>query len=278
MSEAENATMSEAVNVQMSDAARVGTSDPGNVLMRVENVGRSFGGFVALAGISAGFERNKVTAVIGPNGAGKSTFFNVLSGVLAPSTGRITFKGQDLTGQKQHRFAHLGIARSYQITNLFPQLTVHENVRVAAQALATRYDIFSHRDRYPLLSAKADAALAEVGLHGKRHRAARDLAHGEQRALEIAIALVANPELLLLDEPTAGMGPEETKEMVALLERLAAERTILLVEHKMKMILGLSDRILVLHHGRLIADGTPAAVQTDPEVRRVYLGQNDGYA
>ena len=149
---------------------------------------------------------------------------------------------------------------------------------MAAQALKTRYDVISHRDRYPELTQKAEAALAEVGLTHRRARRARDLAHGEQRALEIAIALVANPELLLLDEPTAGMGPEETKEMVALIERLAADRTILLVEHKMKMILGLSDRILVLHHGRLIADGTPAAVQADPEVRRVYLGQNDGYA
>ncbi len=247
-------------------------------LMEVTDVGRSFGGFVALAGISASFERNKVTAVIGPNGAGKSTFFNVLSGVLQPSTGSIRFKGQELKGLKQHRFAHLGIARSYQITNLFPELSVEENVRVAAQALKTRYDVFSHRDRYPELVQKADAALAEVGLTHRRARRARDLAHGEQRALEIAIALVADPELLLLDEPTAGMGPEETKEMVALIERLAADRTILLVEHKMKMILGLSDRILVLHHGRLIADGTPAAVQADPEVRRVYLGQNDGYA
>ena len=219
-----------------------------------------------------------MTAVIGPNGAGKSTFFNVLSGVLQPSTGSIRFKGQELKGLKQHRFAHLGIARSYQITNLFPELSVEENVRVAAQALKTRYDVFSHRDRYPELSQKAEAALGEVGLTHRCARRARDLAHGEQRALEIAIALVANPELLLLDEPTAGMGPEETKDMVALIERLAADRTILLVEHKMKMILGLSDRILVLHHGRLIADGTPAAVQADPEVRRVYLGQNDGYA
>lgn len=247
-------------------------------LLSVENVGRSFGGFRALEGVTASFEPNKVTAVIGPNGAGKSTFFNVLSGVLSPSTGRIAFKGMDLTGTPQHRFAHLGIARSYQITNIFPLLSVHENVRVAAQARRSRYNIWTHRDRLQDLHDKADVALEAVGLRGQRDTTAKFLAHGQQRALEIAVALVADPELLLLDEPTAGMGPEETKDMVALIERLAMQRTILIVEHKMKMILGLSDRILVLHHGRLIADGSPQHIQADPEVRRVYLGQSHGYA
>ncbi|HEY0234111.1 MAG TPA: ABC transporter ATP-binding protein [Afipia sp.] len=247
-------------------------------LLSVENIGRSFGGFKALEGITARFEQNKVTAVIGPNGAGKSTFFNVLSGVLIPSTGRIAFKGRDLTGTPQHRFAHLGIARSYQITNIFPLLTVHENVRVAAQALRSRYNIWTNRNGLHDLDEKADAALNAVGLHGRRDAVAKFLAHGQQRALEIAVALVADPELLLLDEPTAGMGPEETKDMVTLIERLAAQRTILLVEHKMKMILGLSDRILVLHHGKMIADGPPQHIQADPEVRRVYLGQSHGYA
>ena len=247
-------------------------------LLAVENVGRRFGGFVALADVTAQFEPGKVTSIIGPNGAGKSTFFNVLSGVLTPSSGSIRFKGMDLVGTRQHRFVHLGIARSYQITNIFPELSVHENVRVAAQAGRSRYNIWTTRNRFRELSERADAALDSVGLAAKRDETAKFLAHGQQRALEIAIALISDPEVLLLDEPTAGMGPEETKEMVALLEKLARERTILLVEHKMKMILGLSDRILVLHHGRLIADGSPRDIQTDPEVRRVYLGQNDGYA
>ncbi|MBR1222409.1 ABC transporter ATP-binding protein [Bradyrhizobium sp. U87765 SZCCT0131] len=247
-------------------------------ILAVDGVGRTFGGFVALEGVTTAFMPGKVTSIIGPNGAGKSTFFNILSGALAPSRGSIHFKGRNLTGTKQHAFVHLGIARSYQITSIFPELSVHENVRVAAQAGRSRYNIWTHRDRLRDLAEKADAALDAVGLSGKRAEAARLLAHGQQRSLEIAIALVSDPEVLLLDEPTAGMGPEETKEMVALLEKLAAERTILLVEHKMKMILGLSDRILVLHHGRLIADGTPRDIQTDAEVRRVYLGQNDGYA
>jgi branched-chain amino acid transport system ATP-binding protein len=247
-------------------------------LLAVENVGRSFGGFLALEGVTADFQPGRVTSIIGPNGAGKSTFFNLLSGVLTPSSGSIRFKGRDLKGTPQHEFVHLGIARSYQITTIFPDLSVHENVRVAAQAGRWRYNIWIDRKKLSDLDAKADRALEAVGLIGKRDATAKFLAHGQQRALEIAIALVSDPEVLLLDEPTAGMGPEETKDMVALLEKLATQRTILLVEHKMKMILGLSDRILVLHHGRLIADGTPHDIQTDPEVRRVYLGQNHGYA
>lgn len=247
-------------------------------LLAVDNVGMKFGGFIALQGVTTEFRPGRVTSIIGPNGAGKSTFFNVLSGVLTPSTGSVRFKGDDLKGTRQHEFVHRGIARSYQITNIFPDLSVHENVRVAAQAGRSRYNIWTNRKKFDELDARADKALESVGLIAKRDETAKFLAHGQQRALEIAIALISDPELLLLDEPTAGMGPEETKEMVALLEKLAAERTILLVEHKMKMILGLSDRILVLHHGQLIADGTPHEIQTDPEVRRVYLGQNHGYA
>jgi branched-chain amino acid transport system ATP-binding protein len=247
-------------------------------LLAVENIGCRFGSFIALEGVTAAFAPNNVTAIIGPNGAGKSTFFNVLSGVLTPSSGAIHFKGEDLTGTPHHRFVHLGIARSYQITNIFPELTVHENVLVAAQAFRARYDVWTNRKKLTDLVERADTALAAVGLSARRDETAKFLPHGQQRALEIAIALVANPELLLLDEPTAGMGPEETKDMVALIEKLAAERTILLVEHKMKMVLGLSDRILVLHHGRLIADGSAQHIQTDAQVRRVYLGQNDGYA
>lgn len=243
-------------------------------LMSVENVGRSFGGFVALAGITAEFERNKVTAVIGPNGAGKSTFFNVLSGVLSPSAGSIRFKGQEMAGLKQHRFAHLGIARSYQITNLFPQLSVEENVRVAAQALKTRYDVFRHRARYPELSQKAEAALSAVGLLHRRARRARDLAHGEQRALEIAIALVADPELLLLDEPTAGMGTEERWRMIDKVRELWEKQriTVVFIEHDMDIVFKIAPEIVVLCYGRILAKGTPDAIRRNQDVIDAYLG------
>lgn len=247
-------------------------------ILSVENVGKRFGGLVALNGVTADFRSGQVTAIIGPNGAGKSTFFNVLSGALKPSSGTMRFRGVDMAGVPQHDYVHRGIARSYQITNIFPYLTVHENVRVAAQAFRSRFNIWTDRRNLTEVFERAMETLASVGLADKAKTPARDLAHGQQRALEIAIALVANPVLLLLDEPTAGMGPEETREMVTLIEKLAADRTILLVEHKMKMILGLSDRVLVLHHGELLAEGTPGEIQANPEVRRVYLGQSDGYA
>lgn len=247
-------------------------------ILSASDIGKQFGGLVALKGITAEFRERQVTAIIGPNGAGKSTFFNILSGALTPSSGTIRFRGDDMTGVPQHAFVHRGIARSYQITNIFPYLTVHENVRIAAQAFCSRFNIWTDRATLTELSDRAMETLSSIRLADQARTLARNLSHGQQRALEIAISLVADPVLLLLDEPTAGMGPEETLEMVRLIEKLAADRTILLVEHKMKMILGLSDRVLVLHHGELLAEGTPNEIQANPEVRRVYLGQSDGYA
>ncbi|MEH2512923.1 branched-chain amino acid transport system ATP-binding protein [Nitrobacteraceae bacterium AZCC 1564] len=245
------------------------------VILRTNGVSKSFGKFKALTNISAEFHRGAITSIIGPNGAGKSTYFNVLSGAFPPSSGKVEFEGRDVTNVPQHKFAHMGIAKSFQITNVFPFLTTHENVRVGLQAFVSRFDIWRPRAKLPGLAEKADELLALVGLWDRRERLAKELAHGEQRALEIGMALAANPRLLLLDEPTAGMSPEETRVMMDLIVKLAKERTVILVEHKMKLVMGISDRILVLHHGELLAQGTPAEVRQNDQVKRVYLGQRE---
>jgi branched-chain amino acid transport system ATP-binding protein len=247
----------------------------GDVILRTERVGKNFGKFVALKDITAEFRRGAITSIIGPNGAGKSTYFNLLSGAFSPSGGRVEFEGRDVTGMPQHRFARMGVAKSFQITNVFPQLSTHENIRVAAQARVARFDIWRPRSRLTELDAEAEAILDRVGLWGRRERLAGTLAHGEQRALEIGMALASRPRLLLLDEPTAGMSPEETRVMMDLIVKLAEERTVILVEHKMKLVMGISDRLLVLHHGELLAEGTPDEIRRNETVKRVYLGQRE---
>jgi branched-chain amino acid transport system ATP-binding protein len=242
-------------------------------ILRTEGVGKRFGGFTALADVTVSFSAEGLTSIIGPNGAGKSTFFNILSGAFPPSEGRIWFEDIEITRLPQHRFAHLGIAKSFQVTNLFPQLTALENVRVAVQALHSRFDLWSPRGRHGELVDKAEGLLQLVGLAPRRDRVAENLAHGEQRSLEIAVALACEPRLLLLDEPTAGMSPEEARDMMQLIERLNQDRTVIVVEHRMKLVMGISSRIIVLHHGRLLAEGTPHDIRAHDEVRRVYLGQ-----
>ena len=251
------------------------SSPADGVILRTEGVGKQFGKFTALKNITAEFRRGAITSIIGPNGAGKSTYFNLLSGAFAPSSGRVFFEGRDVTSLPQHKFAHMGIAKSFQITNVFPQLSTHENVRVALQALVSRYDIWRPRARHTELVTEADELLNRVGLWTHRDRLAGTLAHGEQRALEIGMALASRPRLLLLDEPTAGMSPEETRVMMDLIVRLAQERTVILVEHKMKLVMGISDRLLVLHHGELLAEGTPDDIRRNETVKRVYLGQRE---
>jgi branched-chain amino acid transport system ATP-binding protein len=228
-----------------------------------------------LRDISVDFRRGAITSIIGPNGAGKSTYFNLLSGAFAPTSGRVIFEGRDVTGLPQHRFAHMGVAKSFQITNVFPQLTTHENIRVAAQALQTCFDMWRPRDARRDLINAADDLLHLVGLADRRDRLAGTLAHGEQRALEIGMALASRPRLLLLDEPTAGMSPEETRSMMDLIVKLASERTVILVEHKMKLVMGISNRLLVLHHGELLAEGTPDDIRHNEDVKRVYLGKRE---
>lgn len=242
-------------------------------ILEVRGVSRHYGSFKALNDVSVAFRPGELTAIIGPNGAGKSTFFNVISGGVAPTAGQILFEGRDITGLAPHRFARQGIAKSFQITNVFKQLSAHENVRVALQMQVSRFQLLRPRASYRQLIEDADALLERVGLAPCRDRAAGDLAHGQQRSLEVAMALACDPRLLLMDEPTAGMSPEETVVMMDLIRRLNEERTVILVEHKMKLVMGLCRRLIVLHHGELLVDGTPEDIQNNDDVKRVYLGQ-----
>jgi branched-chain amino acid transport system ATP-binding protein len=242
-------------------------------LIDVRQVSVNFGRFKALSDVSVSFVPGQLTAIIGPNGAGKSTFFNVLSGALPPTSGQVLFEGQDITALAPHDYARRGIAKSFQITNVFKQLSVHENVRVAEQMRFTRYELFRPRASFKQAIEEADALLARVGLTALRNKTVADLAHGQQRSLEIAMALAADPKLLLMDEPTAGMSPEETAAMMALITQLAKERTVILVEHKMKLVMGICERLIVLHHGEFLAQGTADEIRNNAEVRRVYLGQ-----
>ena len=243
-------------------------------ILEVEGISKHFGKFVALNKVSASFQPRKLSAIIGPNGAGKSTFFNVVSGAFAPTEGRLKFNGRDITGLAQHAFARIGIAKSFQITNVFKQLSALENVRVAAQMRVSRFALLQPRSALQGLVDAAQTLLQRVGLADVAHKRAADLAHGQQRALEIAMALAAEPRLLLMDEPTAGMSPEETTVMMDLITRIAQERTVVLVEHKMKLVMGICQRLVVLHQGELLAEGTPADIQRNADVKRVYLGQH----
>jgi branched-chain amino acid transport system ATP-binding protein len=242
-------------------------------IIEAKDVHVQFGGFSALSNVSLALKRGQLASIIGPNGAGKSTLFNVLSGSLKPTSGAVFALGRDVTRLPQHRITRLGVAKSFQITSVFPQLTVLDNVRIALQGMGRRFDFWTQRAGMRDQIARAEEILDLVGLKERAERAAGTLAHGEQRSLEIAMALASSPKALLLDEPTAGMSPEETRGMMDLIVRLAADKTVILVEHKMKLIMGVSDRIVVLHHGEVIADGTPADIRADAEVRRVYLGE-----
>ncbi|HXD98977.1 MAG TPA: ABC transporter ATP-binding protein [Candidatus Acidoferrum sp.] len=245
---------------------------PEPVLLRTERLTRAFGSLIAVDRVDVVVHRGELRSIIGPNGAGKTTFFRLISGEMAPSSGRIVFEDRDITGLPQHAVARLGIAKSYQITNVFPHLTVHENVRVAVQGPARAFDVWSRADRLADVRERATALLQMVGLAAKGDRLAAHLSHGEKRHLEIGIALASDPSLLLLDEPTAGMSPEETDETMRLIRELAVGRTVILVEHKMKVVMKISDRITVLHQGQVLAEGTPEEIRNNDRVQQTYLG------
>jgi branched-chain amino acid transport system ATP-binding protein len=243
-------------------------------LLETDKLTRSFGALQAVSEVSMKIEAGTLHSIIGPNGAGKTTFFNLLTGTFPPSSGRIVFDGRDITGTKADRIAHLGLARSYQRTSIFPAFSLFDNVWVAAFATAKSWSglMWRRADRYPNVSERARAALLDVGLATKAEVPAREISHGEQRQLELAIALASAPRVLLLDEPAAGLSPDETRKMVALVRLLKRRYTIVLIEHKMDIIMSVSDRISVMHFGSLIAEGSPEEIQRNPEVRRAYLG------
>jgi branched-chain amino acid transport system ATP-binding protein len=249
-------------------AAREGAPSP---LLRTEGLTVRFGGLTALNNVNFEIAPGEIRAIIGPNGAGKSTFFNCLTGVLRPTDGRILFNGEDITGLSPDRISRKGIARSYQITNILPNATVLENVRIAAQSRRHGWSMLKHYRAYGDIFDKAEAALGSVGLRGKAGELAANLSHGEQRNLEIGIALATEPRLLCLDEPTAGMSAAETRETIALVRRIAKDLTILIVEHDMQVVMELAHRITVLHYGAVLAEGTPAEIQQNPRVLEVYL-------
>jgi branched-chain amino acid transport system ATP-binding protein len=230
-----------------------------------------FGGLVALNGVSFEVQQDEIRAIIGPNGAGKSTFFNCLTGVLRPTSGQILFNGEDITGLPPDRISQKGIARSYQITNILPNATTLENVRIAAQSRRHRWSLLTHHRAYGDLLERAEAVLQAVGLRGQKDEQAANLSHGEQRHLEIGIALATEPELLCLDEPTAGMSAAETHGTMALIRRIAPNLTILIVEHDMQVVMELAQRITVLHYGEVLAEGTPAEIRENPRVLEAYL-------
>jgi branched-chain amino acid transport system ATP-binding protein len=241
-------------------------------IVRTEGLWRSFGGVHAVAGVDFAITRGELRSIIGPNGAGKTTFFRLISGETRPSRGRIWFNERDITGLPVHEVARLGIVKSYQITSVFPHLSARENVRIAAQAARTAYNFWSKVGSLTDVAERADRTLAAVGLADRRNRLAAHLSHGEKRHLEIGIALAADPLVLLLDEPTAGMSPEETEATMRLIAEIGEGRTVILVEHNMKVVMKVSHRITVFHQGQILAEGSPADIRANDRVQQVYFG------
>jgi branched-chain amino acid transport system ATP-binding protein len=245
-------------------------------LLRVENVSKQFGSLVAVSDVSMTVEPGELRAVIGPNGAGKTTFFNLITGFFPPSAGRIIFDGEDITPLLPARRVWRGIARTFQITEVFPELTVHENLRIPVEvASGFRLQPWLSRDADAKVRARVEELLAMGGLSDKATRLVGELAHGDQRATEIMMSIALNPRLLLLDEPTAGMGEQETFDIIQLVRRLHKDGklTIVLIEHDMRVVFHLADRIMVLDQGKFLAEGTPQQIAANESVQAAYLGK-----
>jgi branched-chain amino acid transport system ATP-binding protein len=244
-------------------------------ILETVNLRKEFGALVAVDDVSIKVRKNSLHAIIGPNGAGKTTFFNLLSGNIEPTSGHVIFKGRDITHQPVHQTIHSGIGRSFQITNIFPNLTVLENIRLAAQALGhDNFKFWRPASAFRAYEERARSVIVRVGLLSRGQTLARTLPHGDQRKLELGMILAPDPEVLLLDEPTAGMASEQVPELIALIQEIqkSANKTVMLVEHNMNVVMKVSDAITVMHQGKVLAEGTPAEIAANKEVQTAYLG------
>jgi branched-chain amino acid transport system ATP-binding protein len=247
-------------------------------ILSVRDLTVRFGALVAVNNVSFDARRGHITSVIGPNGAGKSTLFNLISGAIRPTAGQVLFDGHDVTGKGPHQLMKAGLARSFQITNLFFELSVFENLRLAAQVLEPASHALLPVKRSTVALQRAEELIARFGLASKAHELAGYLSHGEQRRLEIAVALACKPKMLLLDEPTQGMSHADTEETGAMIKSLAGELSILLVEHDVGLVMNLSDHVVVMTQGSKLAEGLPADVRANPAVQAAYFGQGAHHA
>ncbi len=243
-------------------------------LLECHALSKNFDAVAAVVDVNLEVTEGSVHSIIGPNGAGKTTFFNLISGEVSPTAGRVYFKGRDITGIPSHQIPHVGIARCFQRTNIFPKLTVFENVWVAmfSRSNSGTLDFIKRVSDFPKIGDKTREIISEVGIEKKLTERAETLSHGQQRALEVAIALAGAPTLILLDEPTQGLAPEATQQMTQLIQRLAGRYTILLIEHKMHVVMAISHWISVMHFGQIIAEGGPDKIRQNEAVQKAYLG------
>ncbi len=247
-------------------------------ILEIRDLHKSFGGVAAISGVSLSVQPKETLAIIGPNGAGKTTFYNMLSGRMPPTSGQVLLEGVDITGFPPHRISRLGISRSFQINNIFPEMTVRENVEVALTAFYGQskrwYNLYSNNTE---IQQKADALLERLALSELAHQRAGTISYGDKRLLEIAVVLATDPHVVLLDEPTAGMTPDETKRVTALVKKLAqtGEYTFLITEHDMEVVFSLADRIMVMHRGQCLVIGSPEEVRQNRDVRVAYLGEEE---
>jgi len=245
------------------------------IIFETINLRKEFGALVAVDNVNLKVRKNTLHAIIGPNGAGKTTFFNMLSGNIEPTSGKVIYKGRNITHQPVYRTIHFGVGRSFQISNIFPNLTVFENIRLASQALgADNFKFWQATSAFKKYEQRTWEVLERIGLKDRANTFARTLPHGDQRKLELGMILAPDPEVLLLDEPTAGMAAEQVPELIALIQEIqrAGNKTVMLVEHNMNVVMSVSDMITVMHLGAILAEGTPAEIAANEAVQIAYLG------